>query len=114
MSDGELEIPTEWLRGLVYSPKEVAEIFNVDPQTVTKWAKSGTLGFFRSPGHTRCYPEAEVTRLAAGRPASAIVKKLAEQDNARYRAMWESGWRNAEMGRKRKKAAGEGAGEDAA
>ena len=45
------------------TPAEVAELFNVHPLTVTRWANQGRIGSVRTlGGHTR-YREAEVLRL---------------------------------------------------
>jgi excisionase family DNA binding protein len=45
------------------TPAEVAELFNVNPLTVTRWANQGLIGSIRTlGGHTR-YKEAEVLRL---------------------------------------------------
>lgn len=42
------------------TPAEVANIFRVDPKTVTKWADSGKLSTIRTLGGHRRYREAEV------------------------------------------------------
>ena len=45
------------------TPAEVAELFKVNPLTVTRWAVQGRMGSVRTlGGHTR-YKEAEVLRL---------------------------------------------------
>ena len=45
------------------TPAEVAEVFKVNPLTVTRWANQGWIGSVRTlGGHTR-YREAEVLRL---------------------------------------------------
>jgi excisionase family DNA binding protein len=45
------------------TPAEVAELFKVNPLTVTRWAVQGRIGSVRTlGGHTRC-KEAEVLRL---------------------------------------------------
>jgi excisionase family DNA binding protein len=47
-------------------PKEVAELFRVDPKTVTRWAKAGKLRAFKTPGgHTR-YRETDVRAALQG------------------------------------------------
>jgi excisionase family DNA binding protein len=44
-------------------PAEAAELFKVNPLTVTRWANQGRIGSVRTlGGHTR-YREAEVLRL---------------------------------------------------
>ena len=48
------------------TPAEVAEIFRVSAQTVTRWANSGKLTSIRTPGGTRRYPENEVLALRDG------------------------------------------------
>jgi excisionase family DNA binding protein len=45
------------------TPAEVAAIFRVDTDTVTRWANGGKLTAVRTPGGHRRYPEAEVRAL---------------------------------------------------
>ncbi|MEO7125626.1 MAG: BldC family transcriptional regulator [Nakamurella sp.] len=47
------------------TPGEVAEMFRVDPKTVTRWASSGRIGSIRTPGGHRRFKEAEVKALLA-------------------------------------------------
>lgn len=46
-------------------PIEVARLFNVDPKTVTRWAKDGKLTFMRTIGGHRRYFRDEVNKLFA-------------------------------------------------
>ena len=48
------------------TPSEVAEIFRVSPNTVTRWANAGKLTSIRTPGGTRRYSENEVLALRNG------------------------------------------------
>lgn len=48
------------------TPKEVAQMFRVDPKTVTRWAKAGRLTSVRTLGGHRRYMEAEVRALLSG------------------------------------------------
>ncbi len=48
------------------TPGEVAEMFRVDPKTVTRWATAGRIGSIRTPGGHRRFRESEVTALLAG------------------------------------------------
>jgi excisionase family DNA binding protein len=50
------------------TPQEVAQMFRVDPKTVTRWAKAGKLTSIRTLGNHRRYREAEVRALLAGIP----------------------------------------------
>jgi excisionase family DNA binding protein len=50
-------------RGKLMTPAEVAELFRVDPKTVTRWAKTGKLSSIRTLGGHRRYWEAEVRGL---------------------------------------------------
>ena len=43
-------------------------LFDLDPKTVTRWAKSGKLTSIRTLGGHRRYREAEVRSLLAGIP----------------------------------------------
>lgn len=45
---------------------EVAELFRVDPKTVTRWAAAGRIDSVRTPGGHRRYRESEVRALLAG------------------------------------------------
>jgi len=50
------------------TPSEVANLFRVDPKTVTRWAKAGKLSSIRTLGGHRRYREAEVRGLLSGVP----------------------------------------------
>jgi excisionase family DNA binding protein len=50
------------------TPAEVAEMFRVDPKTVTRWAKAGKLTSIRTLGGHRRYREAEVRALLTAVP----------------------------------------------
>ena len=43
------------------TPAEVAQMFGVDPKTVTRWAAAGLIGSIRTPGGHRRFRESEVT-----------------------------------------------------
>lgn len=45
------------------TPSEVAEIFRVDPKTVTRWAKVGKLNCIYTVGGHRRYRSSEVRKL---------------------------------------------------
>jgi len=42
------------------TPAEVAQLFRVQPQTVTRWATTGRLRFLRTPGGHRRFRESDV------------------------------------------------------
>lgn len=48
------------------TPAEVADIFRVDPKTVTRWAAAGRLDSIRTPGGHRRFRESDVRALLAG------------------------------------------------
>ncbi len=48
------------------TPAEVAELFRVDPKTVTRWAKAGRVSAILTPGGHRRYREAEIRALLEG------------------------------------------------
>jgi excisionase family DNA binding protein len=48
------------------TPAEVANMFRVDPKTVTRWAKLGRLQAVRTLGGYRRYRASEVTFLLTG------------------------------------------------
>lgn len=87
------ETPKEWTQGMVLGRKDVAEIFNVTPETVQRWAQAGLIGFYRTPKGNRCFPECEIERMRNGEPVPDIVVELAAQDRELYRKKWEAGWR---------------------
>lgn len=47
------------------TPAEVAQLFRVDPKTVTRWAKAGKLTSIRTLGGHRRYRATEVNDLLA-------------------------------------------------
>ena len=52
------------------TPAEVARALNVDPRTVTRWARAEPpkIKSFKTPGGHRRYPRAEVVRILRGEP----------------------------------------------
>lgn len=44
-------------------PAEVADMFRVDPKTVSRWAQAGRISSVRTPGGHRRFREAEVLAL---------------------------------------------------
>lgn len=49
------------------TPGEVAQLFRVDPKTVTRWAKAGKLPApLRTLGGHRRYRESDIRKLLAG------------------------------------------------
>ena len=48
------------------TPAEVAQMFRVDPKTVTRWAKAGKLNYIRTMGGHRRYRRGEVLRALYG------------------------------------------------
>ena len=58
-----MEQPTERIdtSGLL-TPNEVAEIFRVNPKTVTRWAQSGKISAIRTLGGHRRFSAAEIMR----------------------------------------------------
>ena len=55
------------------TPSEVAEIFRVNPKTVTRWASAGRIGSIRTPGGHRRFRESEVRALLRGEEIMAAV-----------------------------------------
>ena len=48
---------------VLLTPREVADLFGVDPKTVTRWAKAGKLTSIRTLGGHRRYRKSEVDEL---------------------------------------------------
>lgn len=81
-----IEIPDAWIRGASLRPGEVADIFNVDRVTVTRWADQGMIGYFRTPNGDRRYPIAEVKRVVNGtEPPPDFLPELVKKDREKWR-----------------------------
>ncbi len=59
-------------RDRLLTPGEVAQLFRVDPKTVTRWAAAGRISSIRTPGGHRRFRETEVRALLAGVPAAVV------------------------------------------
>lgn len=55
------------------TPGEVANLFRVDPKTVTRWAQAGKLSSIRTLGGHRRYRESEVRDLLNGVPVQRVT-----------------------------------------
>jgi excisionase family DNA binding protein len=55
---------------------QVAELLQVSPKTVSRWAQEGMLPYFRTLGGHRRYPDAEIWALLEN-PVQAILGRLA-------------------------------------
>ena len=55
------------------TPSEVAELFRVDPKTVTRWAKAGKISSIRTLGGHRRYRESEIRGLLGGVPGQRVA-----------------------------------------
>lgn len=60
------------------TPGEVAQMFRVDPKTVTRWASSGRIGSIKTPGGHRRFRESEVRRMLAQNTNEAVRSPAAE------------------------------------
>ncbi|GAA1014557.1 BldC family transcriptional regulator [Nocardiopsis tropica] len=52
--------------GPLLTPAEVARLFRVDPETVTRWAFTGRIGSLMTPGGHRRFRESEGQMLHHG------------------------------------------------
>lgn len=52
--------------GPLLTPVEVARLFRVDPETVTRWALAGRIGSLMPPGGHRRFRESEVQTPSQG------------------------------------------------
>ncbi len=59
-------------RDRLLTPGEVAQLFRVDPKTVTRWAAAGRISSIRTPGGHRRFRETEVRALLAGVPVAVV------------------------------------------
>ncbi|MXQ64457.1 helix-turn-helix domain-containing protein [Actinomadura rayongensis] len=75
----------------LYTPAEVAGFFRVDPKTVTRWAKTGTLNPITLPSGHRRYHAAEIHKLLqvgnAPDPTGPADGGTAPESNPRARAI---------------------------
>lgn len=72
--------PEKWLR-----PDEVADLFRVDPKTVTRWVKKGMLRFkrgdgrtvpvrtFKTPGNHTRYSSEDIQKIIEGPEAQKLI-----------------------------------------
>lgn len=60
-------------RERLLTPGEVANLFRVDPKTVTRWAAAGRIGSIRTPGGHRRFRESEVRALLSGEFAAEAI-----------------------------------------
>jgi excisionase family DNA binding protein len=56
----------------VLTPGEVAILFRVDPKTVTRWADTGKIESFRTPGHHRRFRKAVVAAAMRGETSDTV------------------------------------------
>lgn len=60
-------------RDRLMTPGEVANLFRVDPKTVSRWAISGRIPSVRTPGGHRRFRETDVRALLRGQEFEARV-----------------------------------------
>lgn len=53
------------------TPAEVADLFRVDPKTVTRWASAGRITSIRTPGGHRRFRDSEIRALLRGGEAAS-------------------------------------------
>ena len=102
-----VELPDHWIYEETLGPAEVGRIFAVDVRTVSRWAKEGVIGFFRTPRGMRRFPVCEVKRLMANQPPPDFLKEYADEDTRIYQEKWEGGWRRNEFAVAKKRQKGE-------
>ncbi len=66
-------------RDRLLTPGEVAQLFRVDPKTVTRWAAAGRISSIRTPGGHRRFRETEVRALLSGSELEAPELEPAAQ-----------------------------------
>ena len=64
------------VRAEFLSRAEVAELFNVAPSTVTRWADEGKLACIRTLGGHRRYEKESVVKLVSSLPKEASVETI--------------------------------------
>lgn len=50
------------------TPGEVAQLFHVDPKTVTRWANAGRIASIKTPGGHRRFRKSEIDALLNPKP----------------------------------------------
>lgn len=58
---------------ILLTPAEVANMFRVDPKTVTRWAQAGKLSSIRTLGGHRRYRKSEVQALLDAIPGPEVT-----------------------------------------
>jgi excisionase family DNA binding protein len=66
-------------RDRLLTPGEVAQLFRVDPKTVTRWAAAGRISSIRTPGGHRRFRETEVRALLSGEELPAATPQVPAQ-----------------------------------
>lgn len=66
---------TKKLLEILLTPGEVAEMFRVDPKTVTRWANEGKLASIRTLGGHRRFKKALIDQLLEGNDESGTPGK---------------------------------------
>lgn len=61
------------------TPGEVAELFRVDPKTVTRWAERGLIRAIQTPGGHNRFFEDEVHALLEGKDPYSIEDRPASE-----------------------------------
>jgi excisionase family DNA binding protein len=72
----------------LFTPGEIADLFRVDPKTVTRWAATGRLLSVRTPGGHRRFREGDIKALLNpvddGQWAVAVAQRQAQALAANY------------------------------
>ncbi|MXQ67028.1 helix-turn-helix domain-containing protein [Actinomadura rayongensis] len=82
--------PEEPQQPTLYTPAEVANFFRVDPKTVTRWARTGTLHPITLPSGHRRYHADEIHRLLKTGDAGADDNHAEPEPSPRARAVLHS------------------------
>jgi excisionase family DNA binding protein len=69
-------------RERLLTPGEVANLFRVDPKTVTRWAAAGRIGSIRTPGGHRRFRESEVRALLSGEFSGEVPEQAGNGSSA--------------------------------
>jgi excisionase family DNA binding protein len=64
------------------TPAEVAEVFRVDPKTVTRWAKAGKLSSLRTLGGHRRYRADEIRKLLGASEQQSAIIDIRDHDSS--------------------------------
>ena len=84
-SDAE-KFDSDWREAKYLKPQEAAELLRVDARTVKRWAQSGKLNGFRTPGGHWRISEGSVRAMQRGNQSTGLLSKTDDEFYCRGRS----------------------------